>query len=266
MPTDIYPIQYGEEQCEYNHSFGPCMRNNYILHYVYSGRGTLEMNGQIYKLKKRKMFLIPPNCLAVYKADAKEPWFYRWIEFNGSMSAEILKKAGLSINRPIFNEHGTTAAADALKEIVMGGDMEFAVLMQKFWKFISTVSHEKREKELPIGEQYVRQSEVYMKSFIHEKTDIGKVAEYIGIDRSYYCRLFRKYRGITPQEYMLTLKMNAAAQLLRNKNLKISEVAQSVGYEDYRTFDKAFSNHFNMYPAKWRKQNEWEQSIVQEKD
>jgi|GEM_PF-5188913 len=26
IPTDIYPVQYGEEQCNRNHSFGPCVR------------------------------------------------------------------------------------------------------------------------------------------------------------------------------------------------------------------------------------------------
>ena len=39
IPTDIYPVQYGEEQCNRNHSFGPCVRSNYLLHYVYSGKG-----------------------------------------------------------------------------------------------------------------------------------------------------------------------------------------------------------------------------------
>ena len=42
IPTDIYPVQYGEEQCNRNHSFGPCVRSNYLLHYVYSGKGIFQ--------------------------------------------------------------------------------------------------------------------------------------------------------------------------------------------------------------------------------
>ena len=39
--VDIGLYQYGWEQCEPSHSFGPAARNHYIFHYVISGTGTL---------------------------------------------------------------------------------------------------------------------------------------------------------------------------------------------------------------------------------
>ena len=90
IPTDIYPVQYGEEQCNRNHSFGPCVRSNYLLHYVYSGKGIFQTENNTYHLHKGQMFLISPNQLTYYKADDSDPWLYRWIEFNGSMSQSIL--------------------------------------------------------------------------------------------------------------------------------------------------------------------------------
>ena len=86
IPTDFYPVQYGEEQCNRNHSFGPCVRNNYLLHYVFSGKGIFQTENNTYHLHKGQMFLISPNQLTYYKADDSDPWLYRWIEFNGSMS------------------------------------------------------------------------------------------------------------------------------------------------------------------------------------
>lgn len=56
IPTDIYPVQYGEEQCNRNHSFGPCVRSNYLLHYVYSGKGIFQTENNTYHLHKGQMF------------------------------------------------------------------------------------------------------------------------------------------------------------------------------------------------------------------
>ena len=67
IPTDIYPVQYGEEQCNRNHSFGPCVRSNYLLHYVYSGKGIFQTENNTYHLHKGQMFLISPNQLHIIK-------------------------------------------------------------------------------------------------------------------------------------------------------------------------------------------------------
>ena len=42
--VDIGLYQYGWEQCEPSHSFGPAARNHYVFHYVISGTGTLMAN------------------------------------------------------------------------------------------------------------------------------------------------------------------------------------------------------------------------------
>ena len=38
---DLCLYQYGKEQCDPGHSFGPATRNHYLFHYVLSGTGTL---------------------------------------------------------------------------------------------------------------------------------------------------------------------------------------------------------------------------------
>ena len=43
---DLTVYQYGYEQCEPLHSFGPYVRNNYLFHYVISGKGCLHANDE----------------------------------------------------------------------------------------------------------------------------------------------------------------------------------------------------------------------------
>lgn len=257
VPTDIYPVQYGRQQCRPDYDFGPCVRNNYIIHYVYSGRGIFRVDGCEYEVGSGQMFLIKPNQLAYYKADSDEPWLYRWIEFNGSMAERVLAVFDL----PVLDDN-EELLGNAIKDIVEGGSVPFEFLMQKLWGFIAALSHSFVEAPKAYSEEYVKKAVAFIKNNVHKKVTVYDIAENIGIDRSYLSRLFRKYQNISPQQYIINVKMNAAAQYLKNTDISIAEAANSVGYYDYHVFNKIFKNHFGLSPSAWRKKKFWEQSFI----
>lgn len=258
-------MQYGEQQCEPGHAFGPCVRNNYLIHYIYSGEGTFSANGREYHLKKGQFFLICPEQLTYYKADTDEPWLYRWIEFNGSFAASVLKSAGLSEDAPIFTDSEDMPIGNALLNIINGQNMDFEVLMSLFWRFIFAITKGSKNTSLKPAEEYISLAESYIKMNAYKKVTVNDVAAYIGIDRSYLCRLFKEYKDVSPQEFILTMKLNMACRYLENKNLSIGEVAQSIGYNDTHVFSKTFKKQFKVSPMTWRKQLDWEHSIKEYK-
>ena len=104
---DATIYQYGYEKCKPSHSFGPALRQNYLFHYILSGKGILWLenskgSNNIYNLSKGQGFLIPPNKCCHYIADNKVPWEYAWVEINGLKIEEYLKLSGLSCDTPIF--------------------------------------------------------------------------------------------------------------------------------------------------------------------
>ncbi len=257
IPTDIYPVQSGSHQCDKGYSFGPCVRNNYLIHYVYSGKGIFRVDGKEYNVHSGQMFLIKPNQLAFYRADNRDAWLYRWIEFNGSMSEKILA----AFDSPILDDSGNIG--NALKELAEAPDTRFEAVMQKFWAFIATLTHAQKAPLITHGEEYVSKAVAYIKNNVHKKISVSDIADHIGINRSYLSRLFREYKGVSPQQYISTIKMNAAVQYLKNTNVSVGEVAKSVGYDDYHVFNKVFRNHFGVAPSIWKKKQFWEQSLIE---
>ena len=73
---DLYLGYCGMEKCLPSHSYGPAVRNNYLIHYIIDGEGTYYVNGQSYRLRKNQGFLICPNTLTYYKASKDNPWTY----------------------------------------------------------------------------------------------------------------------------------------------------------------------------------------------
>ncbi len=266
VPTDIYPIQYGEEQCQPSHHFGPCVRNNYLIHYVYSGTGIFRIQGKEYHLQSGQLFLIPPNCSTYYKADDTSPWLYRWIEFNGSFAEKLLSRAGLSQSSPVLAPPSPDAGC-ALQTLVEGGEKSFEQVMALFWNFMNQLIG---NNDTNIAEDntthYVTAAELYIQNNLHKSLSVNSVANYIGIDRSYLCRLFTETKGLSPKQYIDTQKMNRAVQYLKLNNLSVTEIALSLGYCDCHAFHKAFKKHFGCSPGIWRKKTEFEQTIQMQKE
>lgn len=260
VPTDLYPVQYGEEQCESGHSFGPYVRSNYLIHYVYSGKGILKNDNKEYRIGAGEMFLISPNELTYYRADTSEPWHYAWIEFNGSLVPHILKASGFAACAVCADDE-MRSAGNAMREIIECSENNFMLLIQRLWNFLDKISQNENTAH-SLSHEYINKAESYIKINVHKKTTVTDVAAYVGIDRSHLSRLFSSYMGMSPQQYILSLKMNTAANYLKNTGITISEAAQSVGYSDTRTFNKAFKKQFNSSPSVWRHKRLWEQSII----
>ena len=93
---DLGLYQYGWEQCDPAHSFGPAARTHYLFHYVISGTGTLiaqnsKKESVEYHVKSGQGFMIFPHQICTYTADPDLPWEYAWIEFDGLKAKEIME-------------------------------------------------------------------------------------------------------------------------------------------------------------------------------
>lgn len=104
---DFRLYQYGWEQCEPLHSFGPFVRNHFLFHYILSGHGQLDATdssgiSRAYQLGPGQGFLIFPDQVTTYAAQENDPWKYVWLEFDGLRVAEYVEQSGLSLDQPIY--------------------------------------------------------------------------------------------------------------------------------------------------------------------
>lgn len=80
-------------------------------------------------------------------------------------------------------------------------------------------------------------------------TDLANLSHY---NTEYFCKLFKKNVGVSPQNFLITKRLNAAKKLLISTSLSIKEIAFRCGYSDPLYFSKLFIKHIKCSPKKYR--------------
>lgn len=264
---DLRPYQYGWEECAPLHSFGPFVRNHYLLHYIISGRGMLyshASNGDIheYSLGANQAFLICPNQINLYTADETDPWKYVWIEFDGMRAENSLLQAGLDQDRPVYNPR-TAGEGERLRDQMLYFSENAARsplhLVGRLSLFLDDLI-EFSDNRQDISQQsqrdfYINEAVVYIQQNCHRELTVDEVASFCKLNRNYFSRKFKEVVGCTPQEFLIRQRLTNAAELMRLTDMPIKTVAAQCGYPNQLHFSQAFKKYYGSPPREWRKQN-----------
>lgn len=79
-----------------------------------------------------------------------------------------------------------------------------------------------------------------------------KIAEQLDVSIWYLARLFKKNVGMSFREYLRTIRLKKAEELLHSSRLSIKEVAAAVGYKHVSDFDHHFKSSYGMTPGEYR--------------
>lgn len=100
--TELTLVHVGQENCKPYHIFSG-KKDEYVLHFITSGRGFYSASGKAWTLASGQMFLIYPDETVVYCSDSQEPWSYSWVGFSGFKAEYILKQCGFERDRLILS-------------------------------------------------------------------------------------------------------------------------------------------------------------------
>jgi AraC-like DNA-binding protein len=258
---DLKLYNCGTEDCECGLSWGPAIKDHYKLFYIKSGKGMLEVGGKTYNLSKGQCFIICPEVITSYIASSDEPWIYYWVAFNGINAQTYLSRANLSINNPVIGCNNEEDIIDCFTNMFQGseasnsGDMR---MLSYFYLLLATISDLKNsncnETEPYLQDNsYVKKALEWIEVNYSSNISIAEMADFIGINRKYFSKIFKESVGTSPQNFLINFRLNKACELLKKDNLSIGEVSRSVGYEDQLLFSRVFKKFKGESPNLFRK-------------
>ena len=267
--VDLSVFNCGLERCAPGHTWGPGIRDHYLIHLVLSGKGTFHLNGRTWELSPGDLFLVQPNQLNTYAADTQQPWEYCWIGFNGVCAHKLVGLLPFSDTEPVHHTENPEAIRKAMEDVYLSRGMQpenETAMVGYLYLFISALMRERNERKPHASNssnQYVLNAIKFIQFNYSHDISIDDVAKSVGVSRSHLYRVFMTNVGKSPIDYLTEYRINEACKLLRAGNLSIAEVAISVGFFDQFYFSRVFKRAKGVPPSKYAAQQE-QQNAAQE--
>ena len=255
---DLYLVSCGWEKCGATHSYGPAVRNYYMLHFILQGQGHYYLNNKHYKLKANQCFLTIPGTVTLYKAEPTNPWIYTWICFNGDYVPHLLKQSNLNADNPIINLSCNQTIYEIIKEMLSYHQLTPAnecYLQSKLYLIFAKL-HEALQSvynKVELNNNfYVTKAIEYIEKNTFTNLSVNDIARYLNISRSHLYALFKQELNTSPQQFLTNAKIANARELLSKTKIPIYSVALSCGYKNAFAFSRAFKQVTNISPREYR--------------
>lgn len=102
------------------------------------------------------------------------------------------------------------------------------------------------------GSERVRAVRDYVLDHISRPITTGELAQALGTNRTYLCRMFREETGLTVQDYVTGLKMDEARRLLDTTAKTAAQIGSYLGYSSQSHFQRVFKKMTGVTPGKYR--------------
>lgn len=229
-------------------------RNIYIIHYVLSGKG--------YFMGKP---FSPGYCYYVVEGEAEvieaardSSYESAWVMLRGRRAKELLTKCGFPEHNGVFPFDRAEECGNIIKEYLFdteyeNGYTEACKLEEVFYRLMAIHFESKGDET---GKNLSKAFEIaeYIEKNYSSPLKISDLCSIFYLSKNYLCTIFKREYGVTPQEYLISYRMEKARELLLlGSKPQIAEISFSVGIDNPLYFSRCFRARYGMSPSEYRK-------------
>lgn len=241
-------IMVGKE--EYNETltaFGHTIRSNELI-FNFSGHSTVYFNGLELEQHPNTIRFLPKGETSRYEVLRQENGECIDIFFETdrpvSEEAFVVSAAKNEIIGSLFRKIFSTWVGKG-----KGYYFESISLLYKIFAEMQNDSYVPKEHY----EKIKPAVELIHNSFLKEDFSVPRLAAVCGMGESYFQRLFKEKFGTSPKKYIIGMKINHAAELLRIGSYSVSSIAELSGFSDVYFFSRQFKEYMGLSPTEFVK-------------
>lgn len=229
----------------------------FVIEFVHGGRGKVSLNGVEAALKSGVFFLYGPGVEHHIATDPEKPLQKYFAGFDGPEAAALLEVYDLL---PGMVSH--CLKADPIRR-AFDTLIERGSRNSKYSRPICSATMHQillmcREDAVDAGSTDTRAFATFsrVKQCIEQRflelNSLEAVANACDLDAPYLCRLFARFHGESPYQFLTRLRMQHAASLLLEGTASVKEVAVASGFPDPFHFSRVFKSVHRVPPSRFR--------------
>lgn len=236
----------------------PRVHHYHTFHIVLEGQGTLNYKNKTYKLSAGTVFYLPPDISHLYLPKENDPYKFVWIGVDGEELPALLNKKGITENTPIVHLKNSQKTVQLCKRFIETHtqiNITEEKMLSFFFSFTDTLKESsKSESSTSQAAKYIEHIKILISNnYMHLNFTIDSLASILHLSHSWLCALFKKEMGMSMQEFLISVRMNKASELLIETNLSVNEIAYLCGFNDSLYFSSLFKKRHIVSPTQYRK-------------
>ncbi len=237
----------------------PKGRKDYQLLYIASGTAHFYFNGTERLLTEGTMILYHPDEPQKYLYYATDKTEVYWVHFTGSDVDTLLAHYGISATENIFYTGTLPDYQWLYRQIIQelqlcrpNYEELLSLLLCHIFLMLNRSIKEDRKTGSDIQNEIERATHYFNENY-NAPIRIEDYAKSRHLSTCWFIRNFKEIVKATPMQYILSLRMINAQSLLENTDYNITEIAQTVGYDNPLYFSRLFRRQVGLSPSEYRK-------------
>jgi len=223
----------------------------------------LRIEQQVYHFTKGKLISVSAETwISCTKSPSTRPYISMMVkkDFFREISRECVGHEEVSFSR-INNYYSSHLVnlIDRFEEEIKEFQYDSPLMLQSINIQIaiqllreSGCQNEVRAKKLPLDQNYIKRAIEYMTVYYNAKISISDICREIHLSPYYFIRMFKEATGLSPHEFILSIRVSKAEELLK-KGSPIQEVAKLCGFVNSAHFSNHFKRVMGMPPSEYKR-------------
>jgi AraC-like DNA-binding protein len=235
--------------------------NGYYIVFITKGEGVLESaKTKPVEISAGTCFLLFPGIWHRYKPNPASGWEEYWVGFNGEYPDMLIRKGIFKPEDPFINVglnedllllfhtliKVTKAAEIGHRQVATGITLQMLGLLNSLAKYHDHIASR--------NGRLVAKAKFLLQNSIENPVSLERIAEEIPMGYSNFRKIFKQVTGMSPNQYLLELKLDKARELLNATNLTVNEVSYQTGFDSVFYFSRIFKKKNGVAPKEYRNQ------------
>ena len=228
-------------------------RKDYHILYVESGESQIYYEGEVRLLHEGEFVVYTPEQAQDYMHGMMPETVICYVHFHGTAVSQIFADSNLSGG--FYKTDNKTKAQKLFRKLAHAIHPASGVpeceKNSLLLAILSALSRAESNVHVP---EVIRAAVYHLQMNYMFRVDIAQLSEICNLSSSRFREVFKQYVGVPPHQYLLSLRIEHAKELLETTNLSVAAVSVHVGIEDAYYFCRVFKKTTGMTPLAYRKQ------------
>lgn len=232
--------------------------NEYQINYITDGKGVFENEKGKFAIRPSSLIITKKGEWHRYRPAKSTGWQEHYIGFNGKLAEHFFENTPILKDQPVIYCGDRAEVIDTyykifelVKNEIPGNQHIASGLIVKLLGYIVAWQKHRNFAGTPI-EKLIQDARFYMRKNIEGEVDLEKLANDNYIGYSYFRKMFKKYTGFAPHQYMLDLKLIRAKELILTTDKSIKEISYELGFQSIHYFSRFFKKKMGQNPSDLR--------------